>query len=236
MSSLKPRNNKQHDLGRDETRWNKLWTGKIDANELSSFTDVNISNTFQLTLPATQSQQSLVINVNNELRDLINNKTNLMNISNDYVYQTPGVAVDSMVGQSDIQADYSADLTNFMTYKEIQFGYQNGTNAYENLTITLPDPSTNIGKMLLIKITRKDGDTSPSDAWKTTSNTPPYVPIIKFITSDNTNIINCGLINTRGDAIVNVQNSPISLDASYLNKTLFIFAKSDTTWEILSPK
>ncbi len=47
-NSLRPRDHKQHDLGRDEVRWNKLWVGEINADDVAALSDLNITGDLKI--------------------------------------------------------------------------------------------------------------------------------------------------------------------------------------------
>ncbi len=47
-NSLRPRDHKQHDLGRDEVRWNKLWVGEINADDIAALSDLNITGDLKI--------------------------------------------------------------------------------------------------------------------------------------------------------------------------------------------
>lgn len=146
-----------------------------------------------------------------------------MNISNDYVFGTTGVSGIAGPTAVPISVDYSADLTNFITYKEIQFGYQN-SQTYEKLTIILPAATSNVGKMLLIKITKKDGESFM------------FGPTPELIFNSSSNDIINWPVSFAGDsdALVDKSGVTIGLNSGYVNKTFVLFAKTANTWEFLS--
>ena len=61
-NSLRPRDHKQHDLGRDEIRWNKLWVSDIDSDGIIYNKQAILSQNwvFETTYGEQQDNQSLI--------------------------------------------------------------------------------------------------------------------------------------------------------------------------------
>lgn len=61
-NSLRPRDNKQHDLGRDEVRWNKLWVSEIDSDGIIYNKQAILSQNwvFETTYGTQQGNQNLI--------------------------------------------------------------------------------------------------------------------------------------------------------------------------------
>ncbi len=61
-NSLRPRDHKQHDLGRDEVRWNKLWVSDIDSDGIIYNKQAILSQNwvFETTYEEQQDNQNLI--------------------------------------------------------------------------------------------------------------------------------------------------------------------------------
>ncbi len=61
-NSLRPRDHKQHDLGRDEVRWNKLWVSEIDSDGIIYNKQAILSQNwvFETTYGEQQDNQNLI--------------------------------------------------------------------------------------------------------------------------------------------------------------------------------
>jgi hypothetical protein len=82
-NSLRPNGDKQHDLGRDGIRWNKLWVGDIDADGNNNFTNLSTEQ-LTITSPDTDDTFTFLINENQDLviLDKDNNEISLGNGGN----------------------------------------------------------------------------------------------------------------------------------------------------------
>ena len=164
---------------------------------------------------------------------------------NNYIYGTTGVS--GLTGPQDVIIDFSADLNGVITYKEIQIGYQNvGAGNYEILEIKLPNAANNIGKLLMIKFTRPDGESSMWTMQK------PEVTFSEYHANNggNVNKINYSSqtldFQTSPDALkdINVRNASNNLNAvsskkiglytSSVNRVISLLAKTSDTWDILN--
>jgi len=62
-NSLRPNGDKQHDLGRDGIRWNKLWVGDINADGVGGFANL-LTDELTITSPTTDNTFTFLINEN----------------------------------------------------------------------------------------------------------------------------------------------------------------------------
>lgn len=164
---------------------------------------------------------------------------------NNYIYGTTGVS--GLTGPQDVIIDFSADLNGVITYKEIQIGYQNvGAGDYEIFEIKLPNAANNIGKLLMIKFTRPDGESSIWTMQK------PEVTFSEYHADNggNVNKINYSSqtldFQTSPDALkdINVRDASnnlnvvsskkIGLSSSSVNRVISLLAKTSDTWDILN--
>lgn len=65
-NSLRPNGDKQHDLGRDGIRWNKLWVGDINADGVGEFANLS-TDELTITSPTTDDTFTFLINENHDL-------------------------------------------------------------------------------------------------------------------------------------------------------------------------
>jgi len=125
-NSLRPNGDKQHDLGRDGIRWNKLWVGDINADGVGGFANL-LTDELTITSPTTDNTFTFLINENDLIiLDKDNNEISLGLSGNGATGPTGQIGVTGPTGiDGATGATGPAGIGNEIIINEEYYGFDN---------------------------------------------------------------------------------------------------------------